>query len=459
MKTNKKFVSNLTTHGGGKADTITPLEELKRTVLTCLLFEDSFYESGVDIASRIDELCKQVKKNDFIDLMLKAKNEFYLRHVPLWMAVSLTKNHKGKDVSDAIYNVINRADEPAEILSLYWKNGKCPISKQLKLAIARVFENKFTEYHFAKYNRDYSIKLRDVMFLTHPKPGNSEREDLFKRIINDELTPADTWENAISKCKTDGEKRIQWERLLTEKKLPALALLRNLRNMREVDVDKSLVENALMNTNFSKVFPFRFVSAAKNAPYWESMIDEAMLSHLSKYTKLPGKTVIIVDVSGSMYGGAVSGKSDMDRALVACAVGAIGRELCENVSVYATAGSDLRRIHQTKLVPDRRGMALVDAIYSMCRPLGGGGIFLNQVCEYVKKQEGTSDRTIVITDEQDCSGDRDYASKAEPLGQGYIINVASYVLGIGYSKWTHIHGFSEAVFKYIIEAETMNENN
>jgi len=160
-------------------------------------------------------------------------------------------------------------------------------------------------------------------------------------------------------------------------------------------------------------------------------------------------------VSGSMYGCSVSKNSDMNMALAACAVGAIGRELCEQVSVYATAGNDYTQVHKTELVPARHGMSLVDAIYSMCRPLGGGGIFLNQVCNFVKLQEENADRTIVITDEQDCSGERDSAN-VNPLGKGYIINVSTYECGIGYGgKWEHIHGFSEAVFKYILESEKL----
>ena len=32
---------------------------------------------------------------------------------------------------------------------------------------------------------------------------------------------------------------------------------------------------------------------------------------------------------------------------------------------------------------------------------------------------------------------------------GYVINVASYKNGVGYGKWTHIDGWSEAVIEYI----------
>lgn len=55
------------------------------------------------------------------------------------------------------------------------------------------------------------------------------------------------------------------------------------------------------------------------------------------------------------------------------------------------------------------------------------------------------DRLIAITDEQ--SGD----SVPDPTGRGYVINVASCTNGVGYGKWMHIDGWSEACVDYIKE--------
>ena len=62
-------------------------------------------------------------------------------------------------------------------------------------------------------------------------------------------------------------------------------------------------------------------------------------------------------------------------------------------------------MHATVRVPSRRGFALRDLLsYDATSGLiGGGGIFLEQVNDYMRKEEkGTADRIIVITDEQDC---------------------------------------------------------
>jgi hypothetical protein len=151
-----------------------------------------------------------------------------------------------------------------------------------------------------------------------------------------------------------------------------------------------------------------------------------------------------------MYGAKISEKSEIDRAKAACALAVLVRELCEIPVIYATAGNDHTRIHKTQLVPSRRGFALSDAIYGMKDPLGGGGIFLEQVMNYVKDHEKTADRIIVITDEQDCSGRENAPSRADAFGtHNYIINVNTYEHGIAYGKFTHINGWSEAVLDFI----------
>jgi hypothetical protein len=103
-------------------------------------------------------------------------------------------------------------------------------------------------------------------------------------------------------------------------------------------------------------------------------------------------------------------------------------------------------------------MALVDAIYNLCHPLGGGGIFLKQVCDFIDGAEKNIERLIVITDEQDCARDpKDSPLNAKPLGKyNYVINVGTYKNGIGYGKWTNISGWSEAVLNYIIESEKIS---
>jgi hypothetical protein len=427
-----------------------------------MLWEDTFYESGEDIAARIASLVAKVPAEKVAQIALEARENMKLRHVPLLLVVEMAKlkTHRHLVAQTAAY-VIQRPDELAEILAIYSKgrsgNKKLnKLSKQLQLGIAAAF-TKFNEYSLAKYNQDRDIKLRDVLFLSHARPIGGKRGEqakLWKRLVDGKLATPDTWEVALSAA-TD--KKAEWTRLLREDKLGALALLRNLRNMEQAGVDQSLVKEALVNADVSRVLPFRFVAAATAAPKFENELDQLLVKSAQQLPKLPGKTILIVDVSGSMYGhGNISKRSDMTRVEAAGALAAIARESCEDVSIYATAGDDYARRHKTALVPPRHGMALVEKFkrQGFAGELGGGGIFLKQVLDYVFEKEKHADRIIVFTDEQDCDQKCNPATANAFGTNNYMVNISNEKNGIGYkNNWIHIDGFSEAILQYIYASE------
>jgi hypothetical protein len=256
---------------------------------------------------------------------------------------------------------------------------------------------------------------------------------LWKRLVDGELTTPDTWEVALS---AGADKRETWERLLNERKLGALALLRNLRNMQAAGVAETLVLGAIAKMKTDRVLPFRFIAAARYAPQWEDALEKAMFSSVENVSKLKGKTVLLVDVSGSMDA-PLSARSEMQRTDAAFGLAILLREICEDVAVYSFS-------NEAKRVPSRRGFALRDAINTSQAHMG---TYLGQA---VRDVEGKYDRLIVITDEQA------HDSVPGPKGLGYVINVASYKNGVGYGKWTHIDGWSESVVEYIRELETLN---
>jgi hypothetical protein len=460
MKLNVLKLSHLArprTHEGASAVAVSPELALRRSVLACMLWEDEFYEGGVAIAGRIRELVPKVDAAKVAALAVEARMAMKLRHAPLLLVREMAGHatHRAL-VAETMARVIQRADELAEFVAIYWKDGRAPLSGQVKKGLAAAFP-KFDEYALAKYDRAGAVRLRDVLFLCHAKPRDAEQAAVWKRLVDSELMTPDTWEVTLS---SGGDKREHWTRLLTERKLGALALLRNLRNMKEAGVSDGLVVAVLGEMKTERVLPFRFISAAKHAPQLEAELERAMFGCLSAQKLLPGKTVLIVDCSGSMHG-QISARSELDRLGAAAALAMLLREVCEKVSIYATAGSDSARKHATMLIPSRRGFALRDLLsYGQTSPkLGGGGIFLTQVMDYVRKEEhGTADRIVVITDEQDCDL-VNKPSSAQPFGKkNYLINVASYKNGIGYGEWVHIDGWSEAVVEYIRELEQSEVN-
>jgi 60 kDa SS-A/Ro ribonucleoprotein len=414
------------THEGAPARNISAELQLRRSVMACLLWEDQFYEDGVEIAGRIQSLVPKVNARTVAALAVEARGKMKLRHAPLLLVREMARLKTHRElVAQTLAQVIQRADELAEFVAIYWKDGKSPLSAQAKKGLAQAFR-KFDEYQLAKYDRRGPIRLRDVLFMCHAKPRDTDQAALWKRLIEGELQTPDTWEVVLS---SGADKREAWERLLRERKLGALALLRNLRNMKQVGADEALVFDALNSMNTGRVLPFRFLAAARYAPQWEEPLERAMLLSLNGQEKLPGRTVLLVDVSGSMTG-ALSRRSEMLRTDAAYGLAVLLREICEKVIVF-TFSNDLVE------VPPRRGFAFRDAL-DASQP--HASTYLGRALEKIREKY---DRIIVITDEQ--AHDR----VPGPRGRGYVINVASFKNGVGYGPWTHIDGWSESVVEYI----------
>lgn len=420
------------THEGAPAiPNLSPEKQLRRSVLSCLLWEQEFYEDGKTIADRIVENAEKVKPSVLAALAIEAREQFHLRHVPLLLLDVLSKTGKGdKLVADTVARVIQRADEMGELLSVYWRNGRKMVPAQMRNGLTRAFA-KFPEHQLSKYDRDGSVKLRDVLRLVRPKPKDEEQSALWKRVKDRTLTVPDTWEVALS---GGADKKATFERLIREGALGYLALLRNLRNMAQAGVDADLVKAAIVarKGGAHRVFPFRYVAAARAAPQFEPALDQALCEAIAEMPVHLGKTIVLVDVSGSMDE-RLSAKSDMTRMDAAAALAAI-------------IPGDLRVFTFSQVlteVPPRRGMAGVDAIV---RSQPHGGTYLGAALKVVNTLP--HDRLIVITDEQSHDAIPSPAAKA-----AYLVNVASAKNGVGYGPWTHIDGFSEGVLRFIREIE------
>jgi len=421
------------THEGAPAVAgLSPEALLRRSVLSCLLWEDQFYEDGQTIAERIVANAERVKPDVLAALAIEAREAFNLRQAPLLLLEVLSRTGKGdRLVADTIVRVVQRADELGELIAIHHKLGsKRMIPAQMRKGLARAFA-KFDAYALAKYDRDVAVKLRDVLRLVRPTPKDAKQSALWEQVKNRTLTAPDTWEVALS---AGADKRATFERLISEGKLGYLALLRNLRNMVQARVDVDLVREAIVarKGGAQRVYPFRYVAGARAAPQFEPYLDQALCEAIAEMPVLSGKTIVLVDVSGSMDA-PLSRKSDLRRVDAAAALGAI---VPGDVRVFAFSDDVVE-------IPPRRGMAGVDAIV---RSLPHGGTYLGAALQAVNRL--AHDRLIVVTDEQSHDPVPPPAAK-----HGYMINVASYRNGVGYGPWTHIDGFSEGVLRFIREVE------
>jgi hypothetical protein len=426
--------TNQTHEGGPALPTATPARELRRAVSSCLLWEDNFYESGVEIAERIKDLVAKCPPQFVADLAVEAREQMRLRHAPLWLLAALmTPDRKAvTGIDAAVARVIKRADEPGELISLFrkaWPDSKAKIPAAFKRGIAEAFR-KFDAYQLGKYNRKAAYSLRDVLRLTAPKPRDAEQSAMWKQVIAGTLPSPDTWEVALS---AGADKKATFERLIGEGRLGGLALLRNLRLMDGEGVNPDVIRAALQaRKGFQNVLPFRYVAAAKAAPRYEPYLDEALLASIDEMPSLPGETIVLVDVSPSMAA-QLSGKSDMTRMTAAATLASI---IPGKVRVL-TFDTDVRE------VAPRRGMAGVETILR----IRGNSTMLGKAVTYANTLP--HDRLIVITDEE--TFDVVPAPKAK---RAYMINVVGGRNEVGYGSWTRISGFSENVLRFIAANET-----
>ncbi|MDQ3190375.1 MAG: TROVE domain-containing protein [Bacteroidota bacterium] len=316
---------------GAKAYTLTPELELYAAVVTASL-NDNFYEKSDARLSRIQELVLKNNPEFVAKLAVYARNEMYMRSVPMVLAVEMAKTNSGNPVVGKTVNgIVKRADEITELLAYYQlANSRTGVkklnklSKQIQKGLSNAF-NRFDEYQFAKYNRETEVKLRDALFLVHPKAKDDAQQKVFNKIAANELDVPYTWEtelSALGQIKYENEEakadavKAKWEELIDSEKIGYMALMRNLRNILAANVSATHVkkvcavlsnENAVAN---SKQLPFRFLSAYREVKILKSEFVTMILNALEDAVVASSKNLkgfeestrvlIACDVSGSM---------------------------------------------------------------------------------------------------------------------------------------------------------------
>lgn len=463
-------------HEGVIAKDPGPEQSLYRLVSTCMLWEDSFYVDGKTVAQQIADLVPKCRPEFVAAVAYHARTHLNLRHAPLLVVREMVRHEKFKPiVAPLLRDVIQRPDEITEFMAIYWGGAtrSSPIARQVKLGLGAAF-NKFSEHQLAKWDNKEpgTIRLRDVMFMVHPKPLDgkagrnaawrrehlkddraltlSGKEVLFNTLAQDDLPTANTWEAQLS---AGADKKATFEGMMLDGSLGALAFLRNLRNMKEAGVDKDIIRAYSEKVDITRVLPYRFISAARAVPTYEDILEPMMFRAVAGMPKLPGKTAVLLDISPSMNNSLSeppkaaarraamlrAGKSvlpAMTRRDAALGLGILCRELCEEADFYAVSNDCVQ-------AAPRRGFALGDALYAATPSNGtklGYAVSKINLLDY--------DRVIMLTDEE--SQDPVPKSKA---GKAYMINVATGVYGVGFHNWVSISGFSEAVLAWVLAFE------
>lgn len=449
MKFNQKVkdVNVTTNYMGGKAYRMEPAMELYTAVVTCMV-DDSYYEKKADRLLRIKQLVAQNDPHFVAKLAVYARQKMNLRSVPIILAVELAKIHSGDDlVSDMVSKIVQRADEITELLSYYAVSnnrkgvkqlGK--LSKQIQKGLAKAF-NKFDEYQFAKYNRATAIKLRDALFVVHPKAKNAEQQVLFDKIAANTLQVPYTWETELSEfgkvtfgneSQRTAAKAALWEQLVKSEKVGYMAILRNLRNILNDGNIEAITAAATLIQDKSKVLkskqlPFRFLSAyleLKNevkptnflTAMWDSeqkkvqillqAVETALKYSVENLPYLEGKTLILTDNSGSMRGdlggkSLTSAMSKRTTADIANLFATMFQARCEN-TLIGLFGDRLIFPETSRYEGILKNFDNVNAAAKNCGLGTETGIFL--MMDKLLKEKTVVDRIVIFSDCQVGTG-------------------------------------------------------
>lgn len=444
MRTNLKAKDPVVkTHEGARAVyREKTIEKLRRSLSCCLLWENTFYEDGESIAGRIAGYVPQCSSEELVSLVKEVRDSG-IRHAPLLVVREMMRYPIFKPViAELVEYVCDRPDQLTELLSIYWQNRSDEKVKKIPYQMlkgGRKALEKFDAYTLAKYkNEDKKIKLRDVVRLFHPKPKDETQALAFKQLLTGELKRTDTWEDLLSAGK---DKRETFTKLIQEKKLGGLALIRNLRNMQESGVDYSLVKEAIENMKVDRIEPFRLLKAGDHGQRYQESLENRLFESCKKLTKIKGHTLVLLDVSGSMKA-VISEKSEVRRCEVAFGLGTIFKEICEETTIFGF-DSQIHPIHHS------RGFSL----YKQGQNPNGGATYigrcLNDALMTIAKRGISQTNVVIITDMQVHD---EVPSPKSFGGRGFMLNVASYEPSIAHGAWEEMTGFSEKAVEYIARA-------
>lgn len=301
---------------GGQAYKETPKLELISVLLTSFV-KDQYYRSGEETMQELSDLITGLKDKKFAaKAAIYARTKYGMRSITHVVAGELAKQVKGEPWTKGFLDkVVFRPDDMTEILSYYTSRyGKRPIPNSLKKGFASAI-TRFDEYQIAKYKKDGAeYSLVDVVNLVRPKANGA-----IKKLMTGTLTSPETWEVKMTKAgkaqDVDEAKREVWQSLLKTKKIGYFALLRNLRNILEqaddmVDMACELLTNE-DSIKKSLVLPFRFATAMRQIEQVSGVdkksvnkvliaINKALETSMQNVPEFDGKTLVVVDHSGSM---------------------------------------------------------------------------------------------------------------------------------------------------------------
>ncbi|MFE9839822.1 TROVE domain-containing protein [Streptomyces sp. NPDC005551] len=489
----------LRTYEGGRGRERDTRSELFLLATANLVSQNTFYESGADRDDRFAALVRTLAVEDpswTAGLLGWLRGEGGLRTASLVGAAEYVKARldagatEGPANREVVASVLRRPDEPGELLA-YWtsrhgRNVPKPVKRGVADAVRRLYHGR----SLLKYDTaSKGYRFGDILNLVHaaPDPDKPWQGDLFRYaldrrhnpdtavppasnrvlVAHRELMALPLGERRAVVTAPDGAERLAaagltWEalagwlqgpmdRAAWEAVIPsmgAMALVRNLRNFDEAGIGDEVAARVAARISDpaevarSRQFPFRYLAAYRHAPSlrWSYPLEQALAHSLANVPALGGRTLVLVDRSGSMFHSRLSERSELNRADAAAVFG--------TALALRAADADLVEFGtSSNRVPFRRGESVLKVL-DRFGDLGG-----TDTVEAVRRHYRGHDRVLIVTDEQAM-----YSHYGDPTQQVpadvpvYTWNLAGYRPGHGPSGNANRHtfgGLSDAAFRMV----------
>ncbi|MEU5417885.1 TROVE domain-containing protein [Streptomyces sp. NPDC020667] len=486
------------THLGGKGHVRDDRSELFLLAVANFVSQQTFHESGTDRDDRFTALVHKLAVEDpawTAGLLAWLRGDGQMRTASLVGAAEYVKARLDADAThgptnrQVVDSVLRRADEPGEMLAYWTSTYGRNVPKPVKRGIADAVRRLYTGRNLLKYDTaSKGYRFGDVLNLVHPTPDPDKpwQGPLFQYALDrrhnpDTATPPDTdrtltahralmaipvKERRALVTGPGGAKRLAaagmtWEALAGwlqgpmdaaawEAVIPSMgtmALIRNLRNFDEAGVSDQVAGQVAARiadpaeVARSRQFPFRYLAAYQHAPSlrWAWSLERALGHSLANVPALPGRTLILVDRSGSMWS-PLSDRSQLNRADAAAIFG--------TAVAMRAADADLVEFGTTSAPVAYREGESVLKVLERFGSLGG-----TDTTEAVRRHYRGHDRVLIVTDEQ-----ASYHYAGDPAEQVpadipfYTWNLAGYRPGHGPSGSGNRHtfgGLTDAAFRMV----------
>ncbi|ATL26835.1 TROVE domain-containing protein [Streptomyces formicae] len=486
------------TYEGGTGHLRDARSELFLLAVANFVSQRTFYETGGRRDDRFATLVRRLAVEDpawTAGLLGWLRGDGNMRTASLVGAAEYVKARldahatEGPTGRQVVASVLRRPDEPGEFLGYWTSTYGRNVPKPVKRGIADAVRRLYGEKSLLKYDTaSKGYRFGDILNLVHaaPDPDKPWQGALFRYALDRRHHPETavppegarvlaahrelmalpvaerravvtgpggaerlaaagiTWE-ALAGWLHGPMDKAAWEAVIPS--MGAMALVRNLRNFDEAGVSDEVaagVADRLADPEVvarSRQFPFRYLAAYQHAPSlrWSYPLERALGHSLANVPSLPGRTLILVDRSGSMWS-PLSDRSQLNRADAAAIFG--------TALALRAADADLVQFGTTSARVKYRAGESVLKVLDRFGDLGG-----TDTTGAVRRSYKKHDRVLIVTDEQAT-----YHHHGDPTEQVpghvpvYTWNLAGYRAGHSASGTGNRHvfgGLSDAAFRMV----------